>query len=255
MGAREDILAAAKALVAQGYETFSPAQIIRTARDHGCGYPDTTLRTYILGPMCINSPDHHAVQYGDLERVGRGQYRLVIAAERSDTPAPILPRQSAPSSSPQTRDPAKAQDATAEWYWEGNVQAAVVNHLVRTGWSIQRVAGTKSSEQGIDIEARRDDQQLLVEVKGYPSVVYVRGEKAGLPKSTPPSLQARSYFSGALLTGLLMRSDHPEARVVLAFPAFETYRALASRVRTSLERAGIELWLVSETGDVREHAS
>jgi hypothetical protein len=77
--------------------------------------------------MCVNSPDHHAVQYGDLERVDRGLYRM--AAAGSDTTVPQL------------RRPAPVVDAAVAtapahdeaWFWEGNVQAAVVSHLALPG--------------------------------------------------------------------------------------------------------------------------
>jgi hypothetical protein len=32
---------------------FSPTQIIAEARSLGTTYPDTTLRTFIVGPMCV----------------------------------------------------------------------------------------------------------------------------------------------------------------------------------------------------------
>lgn len=62
---------------------FAPAQLITEARSAGSTYPDTTLRTFIVGPMCLNSPDHHAVQYDDLERVARGLLRLSKVRRRS----------------------------------------------------------------------------------------------------------------------------------------------------------------------------
>lgn len=75
VGAREELLSAVESLKARGVEVFSPAQLLAEARSAGSTYPDTTLRTFIVGPMCANSPDNHATQYGDLERVARGLYR------------------------------------------------------------------------------------------------------------------------------------------------------------------------------------
>jgi Holliday junction resolvase len=54
------------------------------------------------------------------------------------------------------------------WFWEGNVQAAVVSDLAANGWRIRRVANTATSEHGVDIEADRSGERLLIEVKGYP---------------------------------------------------------------------------------------
>lgn len=84
MGAREEIIAAARRLTDRGRSTFSPAELIAAAREQGCNYPDSTLRTFINGPMCINSPDHHSPQYRDLVRVARGSYRLANEEEKGD---------------------------------------------------------------------------------------------------------------------------------------------------------------------------
>jgi hypothetical protein len=162
---------------------------------------------------------------------------------------------SAPQGTSASEDREAAQNATAgashTWFWEGNVQAALVRSLVKDGWEIRRVADTSTGEHGVDIEARREGRRLLVEVKGYPTSVYVRGEKRGQLKSTNPAVQARAYFSHALLAGLLMRASEADARVALAFPEFETYRSLASRVGGPLREAGVEVWLVDERGSVR----
>jgi len=244
MGAREDLLEAAKRLTRAGRPEFSPVDLMREARAGGSNYPDTTLRTFIAGPMCLNSPDHHALQYGDLVRVSHGRYRLAGATDSSASISEP-PRIARPQ--PQAPPAATPHD---EWFWEGNVQAAVVQHLASEGWRIRRVADTAAREQGVDIEATRDGVELLIEVKGYPSTTYSRGAKQGELKPTPPPLQARAYFSNALLSALIMRSERESARVVLAFPAMETYAALARRTVVPLSSAGIEVWLVDETGAV-----
>jgi len=245
IGTREELLAAAKALRSRGIEIFSPAQLIAEARASGCAYPITTLRTFINGPMCVNSPDHHAVQYGDFERAGRGQYRLV-SADR-----PPLQREAGSARVP-PRDLGPPPSRHADWFWEGNVQAAVVRHLVADRWSIRRVASTDTREHGVDIEADRGSERLLVEVKGYPGTSYAAGSRVGDAKPTPAAAQARAYFSNALLSGLLMSAEAEGARVALAFPAFTTYSNLAPRVAGPLTKAGIEVWLVSEDGVVSE---
>lgn len=245
MGAREDLLDAARRLARRGRSPFAPAEVIAEARAGGSNYPETTLRTFIAGPMCLNSPDHHAVQYGDLIRVSHGAYRLATPEDASASTVAEEPE--APVSGEAEEDDAPE----TAWFWEGNVQASVVRHLAAEGWHIRRVADTASRERGVDVEADRDGAHLLVEVKGYPAATYARGKRAGQAKPTPAPLQARAYFSNALLSGVLMAEDHDAARVALAFPAMETYRALAERSRLVLGRAGIELWLVEEDGSVR----
>lgn len=183
MGAREDLLGAAERLTGRGRTPFSPAELIEEARSAGSNYPDTTLRTFIAGPMCLNSPDNYAVQYGDLTRVGRGLYRLAGDGERGTVPIA------------RPADVRKAVEVVAapheEWFWEGNVQAAVVRHLAAERWDIRRVADTASRERGVDIEAVLDGTQLLVEVKGYPSTTYASGDRAGQTRRTSAPLQAR----------------------------------------------------------------
>ena len=82
----------------------------------------------------------------------------------------------------------------------------------RKGWDVRRVADTASRERGVDVEAALDGKQLLIEVKGYPSTTYASGDRAGETKRTSAPLQARAYFSDALLAGVLLRADHETAR-------------------------------------------
>ena len=248
MGAREELLAAAHSLADSGTTLFTPAELIARARAEGSQYPDSTLRTHVVSVMCSNAPVNHGTTYGDLERVGRGLYRLTSAA-----PLPVVVPSVPLSPRPQPQAvKAAVIEHDDEWFWEGNVQAMVVGHLARQGWEIRRVANTATSEHGIDIEATREGTVLLVEVKGYPGTTYARGARKGEAKRASVATQARTYFSNALLAGLLMRSESPDARVVLAFPEMTTFSNLTSRVRGPLHSAGIEVWTVSEHGVVAE---
>ncbi|MGW4215113.1 DUF7669 domain-containing protein [Lentzea sp. NPDC004789] len=78
VGAREEILEAAKILAAQSPDgTFTLTEIIDEVRRRGSRYAVGTVRTHVTSRMCVNAPDHHATVYPDLERVGPGRYRLV----------------------------------------------------------------------------------------------------------------------------------------------------------------------------------
>lgn len=71
---------------------LSPAELIAGARSRGSTYPDTTLRTLIVSQICVNAPNYHAVQYGDLVRIGRGLYRLADAASTGQVAGgPVAP--------------------------------------------------------------------------------------------------------------------------------------------------------------------
>src|SRR5680860_722115 len=132
----------------------------------GGQYPESTMRSPIVARMCVNAGNPFTVHYRDLYRVDRGLYRLHEHAPASEAVPP--PNVTPARTRPLDREPSFPMDATAEWWWEGRVQAAVVRHLAASGWDIRRVVDTASRERGVDIEATRDGQHLLVEVKGYP---------------------------------------------------------------------------------------
>jgi len=73
-----------------GRDTFSPSEVVAAMRRDGTPYADSTIRTHIVSRMCTDAPDHHAVVYQDLERIGRGLYRLrgsEAAEVASNTPS------------------------------------------------------------------------------------------------------------------------------------------------------------------------
>ncbi|MCD9623937.1 DUF7669 domain-containing protein [Rhabdothermincola salaria] len=245
MTARDELIQAAASLESKGQQTFSPAELIAEARRRGARYPDSTLRTQITSGL--RTDQGIAARGQGLVRVDRGEYRLDSAGAST---APPVRRPRIPT--PRADLPPPPEDAAHRyWFWEGNVQDAVVRMLTADGWSIVRVADTRTKEAGVDVEARRGHEHLLIEVKGYPSTIYSSGPKKGQPKPTGTATQARTYFAGALLTGMLMRSGNPDARVVLAFPAFSTFETLAGRILDPATRAGLEVWLVTESGEVR----
>lgn len=96
-------------------------------------------------------------------------------------------------------------------------------------------ADTASGQHGPDVVARKGDTLLVVEVKGFPSAAYVRGERAGQPKPTKPSLQAHHWFSGALTTTILRKGDYPRAQLAIALPETRTYSMLIQRAAWALE--------------------
>jgi hypothetical protein len=77
MTARDDVLAAARSLGARSEDgTFSLANVISELRRRRSMYEESTIRTYVTSKMCSNGPEHLGTDYDDLERVGRGRYRL-----------------------------------------------------------------------------------------------------------------------------------------------------------------------------------
>ena len=77
MGCREDVLLAARALVARtGRETFGVADIIREMERRGTTYAESTIRTHVTSRMCGQAPKHHWTIYDDFDRLNRNTYRL-----------------------------------------------------------------------------------------------------------------------------------------------------------------------------------
>ncbi|MDA8040357.1 MAG: hypothetical protein M0Z69_14650 [Actinomycetota bacterium] len=152
MGTREDVLEAARSLTERGRALFSPAELIVAARSAGSTYEEASLRTHIGCYMCKNAGGAYGGKYPDLLPVGRGLYRLVESPPSNRTPqsrpaARPRPLQLAPHAPPSTHP--------GDWSSEANVQAAVVRHLVASGWRVLRVADTGSREHGVDAEAER----------------------------------------------------------------------------------------------------
>lgn len=134
--------------------------------------------------------------------------------------------------------------------WEGNVQAALVRHLVEHGWSVVSVADTASQQRGVDVVAERAGRRMLIEVKGWPSTTYVRGDRAGQPKPTAPTVQAKHWFAEVLLAVLRLRERHPDCAIAIALPDMPRYRTLLSEVRAALTELVIIVLLVQDGGVV-----
>lgn len=77
MTCREEILDAVHALLRRtSRDDFTLQQLLQEMRRRGSSYSESTIRTHVTSRMCANAPDHHAVVFDDLERMGRGVYRL-----------------------------------------------------------------------------------------------------------------------------------------------------------------------------------
>ena len=139
---------------------------------------------------------------------------------------------------------------TTDWYWEGNVVDAIARSLEGQGWSIVAKADTHSKERGVDIQARKGDEALLVEAKGFPSRNYRDPRRAAEVKPTNPNNQAQQWYSHALLKVMLLQTKYPGAVVALGFPDFPRYRALFEETRGGLAKLGVALLLVKESGHV-----
>jgi hypothetical protein len=212
--------------------------VLRTLRDRPEGMSDAELAAVLRKRhQHINQTCRTLASQGLISR--DNSYDGIVNRARAEaSPSPVPP----------TKQTTASLDEQ-EWAWEGNVQARIVSHLAATGWSILRVADTAQRERGVDIIAGRSGQQLLVEVKGWPSRTYARGERAGQPKPTQPTLQATHWFAEAL-TSLIRRGAESGARLALGLPDMPRYRTLVGEAHWALKRLNITIYLVTAEGAV-----
>lgn len=154
------------------------------------------------------------------------------------------------------RPPRPQAPIDSTWTWEGAVQSRFVAWLAGSGWMIERVADTKAREHGADILARKDNQRLAVEVKGYPQSTYATGARAGEPKKWHPASQARTYFGDALRAVIAIRESDPSTAVAMVLPAVPTFEGLVASVVGSMVKLDIDVYFVLKDGRVvsaRQH--
>jgi hypothetical protein len=116
--------------------------------------------------------------------------------------------------------------------------------LLNDGWDLEQVADTATRERGTDMIARRDEQRVYIEVKGWPSLVDADESRQAEVKPTNPTYQALPWFAGATHSCLRLREAHPDARVAMAFPARPRYRKLGAEIAGALRSLSVELWFV-----------
>lgn len=242
--ARREVLQAFHRLEARtGDRAFPLKEIVGEVLSSTSAFTESTIRTYVVSVMCADAPVHHANHTNDVRRVARGVYALAVHGDASLRPSVPATPEVAPH-----REISVA--GASPWHWEGNVQASIVEGLVAAGWRVQAVSDTESRSPGTDIIATRDGRRLHVEVKGYPTTTYARGEKKGERKPTAPATQARVWMAGALLKAAMLRDDYPDDLVAIGLPVFDTYRALVDRTRLTFQLSGIGLVWVHKDGGV-----
>lgn len=136
-----------------------------------------------------------------------------------------------------------------EWFEETNVARKIRGYLQETGYRIIKFNEDKR-QKGPDIVAEKDGVKVIVEVKGYPSDKYVRGEKKGQKKPTNPNLQAKHWFSEVLLQVLLAKSENTNAVVCMGLPKFPLYEKLIGQLEHILRDLGVICYLVDENGEI-----
>ena len=133
-----------------------------------------------------------------------------------------------------------SSDSSKQWFWEGNVQAQLVRHLIGENYRIRSMADTLTKQRGIDIVAERNEQILWVSVKGYP---------VGTDK-TPPSTQAGHWFKHAIFDVLSYRGQDKSVSLGVGLPDYRRYRALSIKIEWLRPVANFRYFWVRESGEV-----
>lgn len=239
-------------------EPFAAPDVVRWFQNR---YPDvaaSAVRAHIQAmtgnvPNRVENHPHLGSRPPVLRRVSRGLYARWTGSALgvSDTGPVEQHDQLVTVLAPRAADAEVLwPDTTKEWFWEGNIQAALIAHLLGQDYQILRVADTGSRESGTDVIARREGRLLHVEVKGWPSQHYRDPGKAHLTKPTSAATQARLWFNEAIVHGLRLRDAHPSDEVMICLPSRVTYRNLLAGVAGSLADCHVQALLVDEQGGV-----
>ena len=114
---------------------------------------------------------------------------------------------------------------------EEKIKHILANYLVNNGWDIKVAWG---HQQGIDIDAERNGERWIIEVKG--------------PGSRQP--MRVNYFI-SILGETLQRMNDSNARYSIALPDIQQYRRLWNKFpQLAKERTTIDLILVDENGNI-----
>jgi hypothetical protein len=125
-------------------------------------------------------------------------------------------------------EPGRPDDVTSERITEDEVKTAVKTWLESEGWTVNVAWGR---ERGIDVDAHRRSQRLIIEAKG----------------EAPPGPQQVNYFLSAL-GEIAQRMNDPVARYGLALPDHSQYRKLVARL-PALARERLKLDVLFVTRD------
>ena len=197
--------------------------------------------------QAINGICRALAQKGDIVRYYDGQRRKLVnrlptsgetmqrekALEPQDSTEPMAPRLPRAGSFLILHD----NDAMRAFAYRGEiglsedmVKAAVKDALTRDGWTASVQYGHM---HGIDIEATRGSERLIIEAKGEGSLDPMRV----------------NYFLGAL-GELLQRMDSPMARYALALPAHRQFIRLITRLPDWVcQQLGLCFYLVRPTAE------
>lgn len=142
-----------------------------------------------------------------------------------------------------------------DWFYEGQISKKLVAYFIKNGYSVLKDNSDKISARGEDIIVSIHGQQEIIEVKGYPTTVHTKGKDKGKPKPTNPKLQAKHWFSEALLSSIFNYQKQKvknNFKLALAFPLNDRYKELIGKVEDFFtdNNLSLKVYFVDESGTV-----
>lgn len=142
-----------------------------------------------------------------------------------------------------------------DWFYEGQISKKLVDYFLKNGYKILKDNSAKISARGEDIIVSIQGQQEIIEVKGYPTTVHTKGKDKGKPKPTNPKLQAKHWFSDALLSSIFnyqRHKDNDKFKLALALPLTDRYKELIGKVEDFFtdNNLNFKVYFVDDKGTV-----
>jgi len=143
-----------------------------------------------------------------------------------------------------------------DWFYEGQISKKLVDYFVESGYTILKNNSDKISARGEDIIVSFKGQKEIIEVKGYPTTIHTKGKDKGKPKITNPKLQAKHWFSEALLSSIFNYQRHKNEdnfKLALAFPLNDRYKELLGKVEDFFtdNNLNLKVYFVDDKGNVK----
>lgn len=149
-------------------------------------------------------------------------------------------------------------DSKNDWFYEGNISRTLVEYLKSHSYECIQDNSYNIHNHGEDIIVSKDGIKEIIEVKGYPSDKYVKGEKEGLFKPTKPTLQASHWFASCLHSTLSNYEKHKDKgyffQLAMCFPddAKGDYRKLVDKIKPFFSdgNLGVKVYFVDKKGQI-----
>lgn len=117
---------------------------------------------------------------------------------------------------------------------ENEVVDSVVNKLKEMGFKI--ISQSKASQKGIDIYAKNDEIEIMIEAKG--GTTSKNTSKKGEPFD---SSQVKNHISVAILKAMQLKQENNLAIIGIALPNDKKHRKVIDTIRKSLQLLDIYL--------------